>query len=327
VPELVNVAPVIAVASAATIAADTVTAAPVETGAPSPIEADTAAAGSEAVGEGTGRRRRGRRGGRRRRRGGGAAEAGAISGDALQDELMAGDDFDADADDGDDIAVDGDETAPVTPVDRAQPEFEFDDIAPAKVAQAALAAAPLAVAVASAIDALPVAATVNAAPAQKTPADSAAEAISDAQPTLQAGAAGEPVESPAVDAQPAVVVRDEAVEPVVVPAPEPVEPEIVNDIVVDVFESTDTDDASAVTNTLPGDSGHVVANVSAEVEPASTPALGIDEDQSAGAASQLPVEELPRTAGLFDDVPQPIAPPPADAAARAIEQEGGEQRI
>src|SRR5207342_2948208 len=125
--------------------------------------------------------------------------------------------------------------------------------------------------------------------------------------------------------QPAVVVRDEVVEPVVVPTPESVEPEIVTDTVVDVVESTD--DASAVTNTLPGDSGHVVANVSAEVEPASTPAVGIDEDASAGAASQLPVEELPRTAGLFDDVPQPIAPPPADDAARAIEQENGEQRI
>ncbi|WP_310053827.1 ribonuclease E [Agrilutibacter niabensis] len=342
-PELVNVAPAIAVASAATIAADTVTAAPAETGAPAPIEAGTTAASSEAAGEGAGRRRRGRRGGRRRRRGGGAAEAGAISaGDALQDEMMAGDDFDAD--DGDDIAADGEEPTPVTSVDRAQPEFEFDDIAPAKPAQtaqtqtaqtqtaqtqtaqtqtaqtqAALAVAPLAVAVAHAIDALP------AAPAQKTPADSAAEAISEAQPTLQAGGTGGTVEGPAGAGQPAVVVHDEVVEPVIVPTPESVEPEIVTDTVVDVVESTD--DASAVTNTLPGDSGHVVANVSAEVEPASTPAVGIDEDESAAAASQLPVEELPRTAGLFDDVPQPIAPPPADAAARAIEQESGEQRI
>ncbi|WP_460728402.1 ribonuclease E [Lysobacter rhizosphaerae] len=329
-PELMNVAPVVAVASAATIAADTVTAAPVETGAPAPIEAGTAAAGSEAAAEGAGRRRRGRRGGRRRRRGGGAAEAGAISGsDALQDEMMAGDDFDAD--DGDEFAADGEEPTPVASVDRAQPEFEFDDIAPAKPAkptqtaqtqtqtQATLAVAPLAVAVAHAIDALP------AAPAQKTPADSAAEAISEAPPTMQASGTGGTGEVPTGAGQPAVVVRDEVVEPVVVPTPESVEPEIVTDTVVDVVESTD--DASAVTNTLPGDSGHVVANVSAEVEPASTPALGIDEDESAGAASQLPVEELPRTAGLFDDVPQPIAPPPADAAARAIEQEGGEQRI
>jgi ribonuclease E len=40
----------------------------------------------------------------------------------------------------------------------------------------------------------------------------------------------------------------------------------------------------------------------------------------------LPVDELPRTAGLFDDVPQPVAPAPADAAAKAAEQENGEQR-
>jgi hypothetical protein len=103
-----------------------------------------------------------------------------------------------------------------------------------------------------------------------------------------------------------------------------VEPETITDIVIDIDETSG--DSSALTNTLPGDSGHVVANVSAEVEPATTAAVGIDEEPAATASSQLPVEELPRTAGLFDDVPQPISPSPADAATKGAGQDNGEQR-
>jgi len=66
-------------------------------------------AGDDAQGEGGSKRRRGRRGGRRRRRGG--AEGGALAGEA----------------------VDGQDTGDDAPLaaDGSQPEFDFDDIAPA----------------------------------------------------------------------------------------------------------------------------------------------------------------------------------------------------
>ena len=66
-------------------------------------------AGDDAQGDGGSKRRRGRRGGRRRRRGG--AEGGALAGEAI-DGQEAGDDAP--------LAADG-----------SQPEFDFDDIAPA----------------------------------------------------------------------------------------------------------------------------------------------------------------------------------------------------
>ncbi len=65
--------------------------------------------GDDAQGDGGSKRRRGRRGGRRRRRGG--AEGGALAGEAV-DGQEAGDDAP--------LAADG-----------SQPEFDFDDIAPA----------------------------------------------------------------------------------------------------------------------------------------------------------------------------------------------------
>jgi ribonuclease E len=319
------IAPVIA-ASAATIAADSVTIATVEAGATA--AADAASTAGEAAAEGTGRRRRGRRGGRRRRRGG-AGEAGALAAGenaeaALHDELMSGDD---DADDFDDSVIDTDEPSTVAAIQRTQPEFEFDDIAPAKPAPAGLAAAPLAAAVTTAIDALPVASSapiVTAAPVQKTPADVAAEVISHVEPDPNVSTT-ESVVTPAGDVMPAVVVTDEAVESTIVPEPEPVEPEPVTDVVVDRLTGS-SEDASSVTNTLPGEIAEPSADMSTEVEPASTAAASIDEEPAAAAAEQSPLEELPRTAGLFDNVPQPTAPTPADAAAKAAEQDSGEQR-
>ena len=238
---------------------------------------------------------------------------------------MAGDD---DADDGDDIFIETDEPSTVAAIQRAQPEFEFDDIAPAKPAAAALAAAPLTAAVAAAIEAMPAAApapapAVTAAPVQKTPADIAAEVISDVQPTPSTGT-GESVVTPSGEVVPAVVVTDEAVEPVIVPAPEPVEPEPVTEVVVDRLAGSE--DTSSIANTLPGEIAEPNADASTEVEPASTAAASTDEEPAEAAASQSPVEELPRTAGLFDNVPQPMAPGPADAAAKAAEHEGGERR-
>ena len=318
-----NIAPVAVAASMAAIAADSVTT-PIETVAASAITTseagNNATTGSEAAADGTGRRRRGRRGGRRRRRGAGEA-AGPSTGDAgdnLQDELMAGDD----ADEGDEIAIDGDEPSEVAPIQRSQPEFEFDDVTPAKPVSGALVASPLAAAVATAIDTLP----VVAAPARQTPADTAAEAVSEVQSNRPADEATDSVVTPSGEIAPAVVIRDKVIEPEVVPAPEPVLPEPVADIVVDRLAET-MDESAPVANTLPGETGQVHANVSAEVEPASTAAVSIDEEPASTAASQLPVEELPRTAGLFDDVPQPVAPAPADAAAKAAEQDGDEHRV
>lgn len=228
-------------------------------------------------------------------------------------------------DDGDDIAGDADEPSATAAIQRAQPEFEFDDIAPAKPASGAPAAAPLTAAAAAAIETLPAAPpapAVTAAPVHKTPADVAAEVISDGQPDPFAGSS-ESVVTPAGEVVPAVVVTDEAVEPVVVPAPEPVEPEPVTNVVVDRFAAT-PEDAASITDTLPGDSDDASAEVSTEVEPALTAPVSIEED-AAAAASQVPEEELPRTAGLFDDMPQPIAPTPADTAAKAVEQDSGER--
>ncbi|KQY52381.1 ribonuclease E [Lysobacter sp. Root494] len=323
-PEVANITPL--AASAAVIAAEELTA-PIET---LETTAETAnimetAAPGEAAGEGSGRRRRGRRGGRRRRRGGAGAGEGAALGAAGNPDANPHDDFLGDDNDaeGDELTIDGDEPTTVAPVQRSQPEFDFDDIGPV---------APLAAAVASALETTATAPTpstpaepvVAAAPAQKTPADIAAEVIGEVQPNPSATDATETVAMPAGEITPAVVVQDEPVAAEVVPLPEPVEPEPVADIVIDPQKQAGESDPAV--NTLPGEMASANTGVSAEVEPASTPAVNVDEEPAAAAASQLPVDELPRTAGLFDAVPQPVAPTPADAAAKAAEQENGEQR-
>jgi len=321
IAETPALAPAAAVASTvAIVTAESPTVVGTDTSAVQATEADSnVVPDGEAAAEGTGRRRRGRRGGRRRRRGGAAAgEAAALTGEndenLSQDDLMGDDDTDVD-----DLAFDGDgDEAPASPVLRTQPEFEFDDIASATppAAPVAPSAEPVAVSVSSS-------ASTNA-PAQKTPADIAAEVISEVQPTPSVSDTDERIVTSTGEIEPAVVVSNETVEATIVPTPEPVEPEPVAEVIVDQLEQT-TDD-SEIANALPGEDSHAAAEVSAEVEPASTAAISIDEEPATAATSQLPVEELPRTAGLFDDVPQPIAPAPADAAAKGAEQENGEQR-
>lgn len=314
--EVANIAPI--AASAAVIAAEELKA-PIET---TDATADTAnatetrTAAGEAPGEGSARRRRGRRGGRRRRRSGAGAGEGAALGAAGDADVNSHDDFLGDDNDAeaDDLGIDGDEPAGVAPVQRSQPEFDFDDIGPV---------APLAAAVTSALETAataptpptPVAPVVDAAPAQKTPADIAAEVISEVQPNPLAT---ETVVTPVGEIAPAVVVQDEPVALEVVPLPEPVQPEPVADIVID--SEIQAGESNPAVNTLLGE----LASASSEVEPAMTPTVSVDEEPAA-AASQLSVDELPRTAGLFDDVPQPVAPAPADAAAKAAEQDNGEQ--
>lgn len=228
-----------------------------------------------------------------------------------------GDDAD---DEAEELMIDGDEPSSVAPIQRTQPEFDFDDITPV---------APLSAAVASALEtvaASPAAPVEVAVPVQKTPADAAAGVIDEVQANASSSDISQAVEKPSDDVAPAVIVQDEAVEPVIVPSPEPVEPEPVTDVVVDAVDTASDERGNEAVNTLPGETSYVSANVSAEVEPASTAAASIDEEAGAAMNSQLPVEELPRTAGLFDDVPQPITPSPADAAANSAEQENGGQR-
>lgn len=236
---------------------------------------------------------------------------------------MAGDD--ADTDDGDENA-EGSMPASGASIQRGQPEFEFDDIAPAPAPSPApdlLPAAVPAPAAATAIDAVGESSVAGfSAPDNKTPADIAAEVIGEVQPTAAIDEATDSVVTTSGEIAPAVAVDEEAVEPVVVPAPEPVGPEVVGEVVVDPLTET-ADDSSPLANSLHG--GHS-AGVSAEVEPASTALVSIDEESAAAANSQLPASELPRTAGLFDDVPQPAAPSPADAAANAAEPDNDEQR-
>ncbi|MCC4603664.1 Rne/Rng family ribonuclease [Xanthomonas campestris] len=89
------------------------------------------ASGDDAAnGEGGSRRRRGRRGGRRRRRGAGANGEGGSSVDGLE-----ADDLDGDADADLDADGEGDDAGPQAHASAApragQPEFDFDDDAPA----------------------------------------------------------------------------------------------------------------------------------------------------------------------------------------------------
>jgi ribonuclease E len=153
--------PVIATATAALAATPSILAqdeAQIVVGAGSETLDDGSPAGSDdANGEAGSKRRRGRRGGRRRRRGAGEAAGGADDG------LL---DLDGTQDD----ALD---------VDGAQPEFDFDDIAPA---------APQAVA-------------ASEAPRVPSPAIAAVEAIASA-PTIDEvvePAAAQPSNIPAVD--------------------------------------------------------------------------------------------------------------------------------
>ncbi|WP_374609315.1 ribonuclease E [Thermomonas sp.] len=155
---------------------------------------DEGQAADDANGEAGGKRRRGRRGGRRRRRG--AGEAGGVADDGLLDQ-------DGSADEA--LGVDG-----------AQPEFDFDDIAPAApqppvvadesanvpspavAAVAAIAAAPVVEDVVAAPDVVPVAEAV----AVVVPVENTATAEEQAAPVARAEPESEAliVESASFDA-------------------------------------------------------------------------------------------------------------------------------
>ncbi|AXK71694.1 ribonuclease E [Lysobacter sp. TY2-98] len=117
--------PVVAVpvSAAETLPTNELTAMPVVTEAvdAAAVAAEQIEGGDAAKAENGARRRRGRRGGRRRRRGGAEGAEGMDSMDSLDGDLQDGDDA------GDDETVDTAVDAAPAP-NRAQPEFEFDDI-------------------------------------------------------------------------------------------------------------------------------------------------------------------------------------------------------
>jgi ribonuclease E len=121
-------------------------------------------------------------------------------------------------------------------------------------------------------------------------------------------------------------VSEEPVEAAVVAAPEPIEPEPVNEVVIDKF-GAESADSAPVANALPSSEVEGAEPlVSTEVEPASAAPAAIDEPPAAAAAAvESSSEDLPRTAGLFDHVPHPVAPEASEAAAQAKQDQEGEE--
>ena len=174
-------------------------------------EGNGPAASDDANGEAGGKRRRGRRGGRRRRRG--AGETGGVADDGLLDQ-------DGGADEA--LGVDG-----------GQPEFDFDDIAPAapqqpvvteesrKVPSPAVAAVA-AIAAAPVVDAvvIPVAAAEPVTQPETAVVPEAAVVATTAPAAVQADTEAVIVESATFDnaasvATPAITTREPLVDPVV----------------------------------------------------------------------------------------------------------------
>lgn len=293
-----------AIATAA-VAGEAVEAANVEGVVAATNAGENAAAAGEAAGEGSGRRRRGRRGGRRRRRGGGGE--GTAGGDeaGMQDDHLLDDEDDT-----------GSEHAPAPAVaaNRSQPEFDFDDeadvgtqatkpaaVAPAAVAVAAVAAvAPVVV---EAVKAEPVAAP---APAVETQAPVATiEPVAPKHDEVAVAPVSPVVAAPIVDAP--VVVADTVAEPVVETVPEPV-----------VVE------APAVVETPAAPTQPEALSVQDDVQDEPMKSERIDEVQitdSRPVAPAASVADIPRTAGLFDALPQegmsPVEVEPVAAAADA----------
>ncbi len=260
------------------------------------------AAAAEAAGEGSGRRRRGRRGGRRRRRGGGAEGAAGGEEGGLQDDHLLDDEDDT----GSEHAA-----APAVAANRSQPEFDFEDetdvgtqaakpaaVAPAAVAVAAVAAvAPVVV---EAVKAEPV-----AAPAPAVEPEAPVATIETPAP-MHKEVVVAPVTPVAVVEAP-VVVAETVAEPVVETVPEPV-----------AVEAPVVVEAPAV-QTQPE-----APSVEDDVQDEPVKSARVDEVQitdSRPVAPVAPVADIPRTAGLFDALPQegiaPVEVEPVAAAADA----------
>ncbi|UNK51247.1 Rne/Rng family ribonuclease [Lysobacter sp. S4-A87] len=302
----VTEAAIVAAAAPATVAAvvagEAVEAAKVEGAVTATNAGENPAAAGEAAGEGSGRRRRGRRGGRRRRRGGGAEGAGGGEDAGMQDDHLLDDEDDT-----------GSEHAPAPAVaaNRSQPEFDFDDETDSGMQAAKpVAVAPAAVAVAAVAAVAPVVVEAVKAEAVATPApavepEAPVATIETAAPQFDDAAAA-PV-TPAAVVQAPVVVADTIVEPVVESVPEPVVVEVPAAVEAPVAEIQP--EAPSVQD-------------DAQDEPLKS--SRIDEVQitdSRPVAPVAPATDIPRTAGLFDALPQegiaPVEVEPVAAAADA----------
>ncbi|MFC3816373.1 Rne/Rng family ribonuclease [Lysobacter sp. GCM10012299] len=279
---IIAAAPAIA---AAAVAGEAVEAAKVEGVVSAAAPGENAAAG-EAAGEGGGRRRRGRRGGRRRRRGGGGEGTAGGEEAGMQDEHLLDDEDDA-----------GGEHAPAPAVaaNRSQPEFDFDDEAdvgtqatrPAAVAPAAVAVAAVAAVAPAVVEAVK------------------AEPVADVAPAPVAV-----VEAPVVEAP--VVVTDVVAETVAEPVAETVVETVPEPVVVEAPAVVEAP-VAPVQPEAPSLQDHV------QEEPARVDEVQITDSRP--VAPVAPVADIPRTAGLFDALPQegiaPVEVEPVAAAADA----------
>ncbi|MFD0738215.1 Rne/Rng family ribonuclease [Lysobacter koreensis] len=271
------------------------------------------------AGEGSGRRRRGRRGGRRRRRGG----EGAAAETSAHDDVLGGDD---------DLMA-GDEEASPAAASRSQPEFDFDDEAPAPQAPAAAGVTPAAIAAGQVVAAAQVAtaAPVEAAPVEAPPAEAASieTAPAEAAAIAVAGIApNEPeINEPEIIAEVAVV-EDTVASPLVVPTPEVVEdtvatPEEIAEVIVPPAA-----DVAAAEPAKPAPL-EPAATPTAAFEPVpAAPAEAIDATPASPVAPS-PDPLMPRTAGLFDAVPHTRVPESTEAlpAAPSDPADGEERRV
>ncbi|HEY0660620.1 MAG TPA: Rne/Rng family ribonuclease [Lysobacter sp.] len=292
-PPVVAVMPIAAAAVATGEAAPQFEANPVNVAAMDDPNAQTA---GEAAGEGSGRRRRGRRGGRRRRRGGG--EGAVTNENASHDELLIGDE---------DEAFEGDEKPAAALAHRSQPEFDFDDEAPVAKVPTATAAAPAVVAAVAAAEvmqtvppAIPVVEAHEVPQAEPTPADAAAQAVAHVSEYEPAGVA-QAAETSAVIApvEPGAFATPEAAEPAVAT------PEVVEPIVVSTPEAVD-EVAIEDSIVVPTENIEAAPAAPTDIEPVSSSPAEVDVTP-VPAPTPSP-DAMPRTAGLFDPIPQAIEP-------------------
>ncbi|QSX77757.1 Rne/Rng family ribonuclease [Agrilutibacter solisilvae] len=135
-----------------------------------------------------------------------------------------------------------------------------------------------------------------------TPADVAASAVSDAA----SGSADFSDQSPAAHATPAAstATRFDAVEIAADAGDAAMNDDGASNGETSVDKVAAAADAAAVVNTMPADVASSTAPASSEVEPALTAPTPIDETP----ADDVAVESAPRTAGLFDSLPDNAAP-------------------
>jgi hypothetical protein len=133
--------------------------------------------------------------------------------------------------------------------------------------------------------------------AEQTPADAAAQAVSHVIPDAPVEAPKAPEPDTAIE--PAAVVEPEVVEPTVVPTPEAIDP-----VAIDNGEIVPTENVEAAPVAATG------------VEPVATTPVEIDAVPASGPGPSP--DSVPRTAGLFDAMPQ--AAEPETTEPRAADQ-------